>query len=247
MKKKFILSHLFFFLCLVLIHPRYIQQKNVSCPGCKTLNIFQTNIEFNHDPFSGKTRYHYFSEDYTQNHIIYCCIKCHLSAFFWDFNKIPYNQASIISRKIKSLTMDLHFVDYQAVPFMTRMLIAEKVYQHLEKDNEFWCLFYRLAAWHHEQSGDLINAVEYRKKSLDKVRTMIKDSSYQGRLKELLSISGILHFFIGEPQKALQDFRSAKMFRYYVPGNSPSSSRRKENRLDILIRDFIIKITGDRI
>ena len=64
----------------------------------------------------------------------------------------------------------------------------------------------------------------------------------QGIQKELLMISGILHFFWGDDKKALNDFTSALQFPYYKKGISAKNLIRKEKKLDKMIHDFIIKL-----
>ena len=240
MRSKFIFFCLIILLNLSVGNSRFLVTKSVKCPACNTINRFQSHLRFNHDPFFGITKYHYFSQDYTENQIIYCCKKCHFSAFFWDFEKIPYRKARKIRKKIKDITSDISFVDYQSIPFLKRLQISEKVYENLEKDNFFWCTFYRIMSWHYRQNEMLIDAFHYRNKALKKVKLMLIKS--QGIQKELLMISGILHFFWGDDKKALNDFTSALQFPYYKKGISAKNLIRKEIKLDKMIHDFIIKL-----
>ena len=237
MRLKLLLLCLIVFIAQSVVNARFITMKAVKCPACNTINHFQSNLRFNHDPFFGITRYHYFSQDYTENQIIYCCKTCNLAAFFWDFKKIPRKKARKIKNRIKKLTADISFTDYQSVPFLKRLQIAEKVYENLDKDDFFWCTFYRIMSWHFRQNDMLIEAFSYRNKALKKVRTMLKKK--QGIQKELLMISGLLHFFWGEDKKAYNDFISAMRFPYYIKRVSAKKLLRKEKKLDLMIRDFI--------
>lgn len=243
MRTKSLLLFFIILLTVSIINGRFLTVKAVKCPGCNTINLFQSHLRFNHDPFYGVTKYHYFSQDYTENQIIYCCKNCKLSAFFWDFEKIPRRKARKIRKKIKQFTVDISFVDYQSVPFLKRLQIAEKVYNNLDKDNFFWCTFYRIMSWHYQQNDMLIEAFDYRNKALKKVKIMLSKS--QSIQKELLMISGLLHFFWGDNKKAFNDFTSALRFPYFKNGVSAKKLIRKEKKLDKMIRDFIIKL-GDK-
>src|SRR4030095_9450693 len=119
----------------------------------------------------------------TDESSVYTRKECHLSAFMWDFEKIPADKLEAIRHSLQSTTVDSR-ENYTEIPMSQRLEVAEKVYGSLAKDDQFWSHFYRVKAYHLAREKKINEAAEARGKALAIVRRMINDPSHAGQKKE---------------------------------------------------------------
>jgi hypothetical protein len=103
----------------------------------------------------------------------------------WDFKDIPESKHNDIRKFLDSL--DLHETngDYYVIPMSYRLLIAENIYRFLDKDEEFWCHFYRVMGHHLAYEGKTVKAAQARTKAINIAETMLQAKENAGIKKEL--------------------------------------------------------------
>jgi uncharacterized protein (DUF2225 family) len=115
--------------------------KEVVCPICKTRNVFKTVASAGGYIYNWPSKYQYIFWPATDRAVVYCCRKCRLSAFMWDFERIPDGKLDDVRRALEGARIEGTYDDYLKIPMSERLQIAEKVYAALERDERSWCEF----------------------------------------------------------------------------------------------------------
>ncbi|HEU4386900.1 MAG TPA: hypothetical protein VFV34_03820 [Blastocatellia bacterium] len=199
--------------------------KEVVCPNCKTTNTFQAIMSYGSYIYSWPSKFQYIFWPLIDSPVLYCCKKCRLTAFMWDFEQLPKDKFPAIQKQLNTAKLDGSFDVYTKIPMSARLLIAEKVYSELSKDDDFWCRFYRVLGYHLETEKKEAEAAEARKKALRLAEKMAGLQENAGSLKELLLISGAMRHFLNDDAGALRDFKQAQGLKF----QDPSDAKRSEN------------------
>jgi hypothetical protein len=152
----------------------------------------------------------------TQSFPLYMCKNCKYTAFMWDFKKLPEEKRPDVRQILDSITFNKSFKDYNELPVSTRLEVAEKVYSVWEKDDRFWCWFYRIMGYHYEKEGDTQKAFSARMEALWYVEKMLAGAENKGIQKELLLISGAIKHFLKDDEGAIADFKKALKLTFHT-------------------------------
>ncbi len=203
------------------------------CPVCKAKNTYQEIASYGSYIYQWPEKYQYIYWPMTDGYSVYCCPDCHFSAYMWDFDSIPENKRDTIKKFLETVKLDKKYEDYSDIPMATRLEIAEKVYQILGRDDEFWCRFYRVCGFW----GDENKALQSRTKALELAEKMLNDTSYSGQEKEKLFIIAAMYNYTGQKDSALVYLDKAKKYTY------TNTAWKKENAegLDEYLTDLIVQ------
>ena len=126
----------------------------VTCPVCGTVNIFKVAASFGTYVYQEPSRLQYVFWPATTDMFLYTCRRCHLTAYMQDFAEIPADKITALATVLeRDGVIQGALLPYYEIPMATRLDIARKVYEVLERDAEFWCEFDRIAGYHHAESG----------------------------------------------------------------------------------------------
>ena len=214
----------------------------IKCPYCGTKSVYYKVNSYGPYIYDYPSKYEYIFWPYIDGKVLYCCRKCWFTSFAWDFFSIPGGAREDIKRILSKMAVFETNGDYDIIPMYYRMEIAENIYKLYEKDDEFWCHFYRVEGYHLANEGKIAEAAEARSKALQYTVKMIADPSNAGIGKELYYIKGAMQYLLADTEKALATFKLARQMKYY---NVDADSNRLENvnkYLDDLIDHYIEKI-----
>ena len=120
---------------------------------------------------------------------------------------------------------------------ITRLEVAENIYQILDRDVEFWCKFYRVMGYHYSLSKKQNQTLESRIKALNLAKTMLYDSTYVGQEKEKLYVIAAMFNFTNQKDSALVYLDKASTHTY-LNKNIPEEN---SNNLNEYLSDLIIQ------
>ena len=132
----------------------------------------------------------------------------------WDFDKVPGNKITLIKEYLSTITIDKKYEDYDYIPMTKRLEIAENVYKILERDNEFWCEFYRLIGYHYDQEKNAVKAKLSRMTALNIAKKMLLNPTNKSQRKELLYIVAAMNNYIDKKDYALFYLDKASSLTY---------------------------------
>lgn len=212
------------------------------CPICGTKSRYFDIASYGSYVFDYPSKYEYIFWPYTDGKVVYSCRKCWFACFMWDFEDIPESKHNDIRKFLDSL--DLHETngDYYVVPMSYRLLIAENIYRFLDKDDEFWCHFYRVMGYHLAYEQKAAKAAKARTKALNIAETMLQAEENAGIKKELYLITGSMKYYLGDKQGALYDFKRAQKLTYEKKDLDKESLENSNRYLSNLLDDYIEKI-----
>lgn len=209
----------------------------LKCPLCNAKNTYQQIGSYGGYIYSWPSKFQYIFWPFTESPTFYCCPKCHLSVLMWDFDSIPDDKSDALKAYLQTVAFEEEYKDYQDIPLLQRLEIAEQVYLILERDNDFWCRFYRVMGYHYESEQDESKALIARTKALDLAFQMLIDPAFAGREKENCYIIACMYYFMGQKEKAMEYLGKAQEMTY------TNSSMEKSNQegLDSYLSDLIVQ------
>lgn len=232
-----LLLFLFMFASLQLFSQNEWKKEKVKCPICNTENTFYVPGKYK-PTLNDEVLFQYVLFPFTDYHSVFSCHKCKYTAFMEDF----FNVDTISKNKISQISYTGFALgkikNYLNINITERLMMAELTYQNLNKDDEFWCMFYRICAYHFEREDFSSDAQEYRKKALELSLKMLHNPYYsEGREKEFMFIAGSMYDKLGDKDSAYFYIREASLKNY--AGNE----RKKENVLskERLLTQIIVK------
>mgnify|MGYP001046035820 CR=1 FL=1 len=219
-------------------------EKESTCPICGEKNIFQVPTSFGTYIYREASRFEYLFWPFTDENVLYTCKKCYLTTFMWDFEKIEKPKIPALKKILSKVKVSKAFDDYRELPIGERFSVAEKVYDVLGRDNEFWCTFYRAKGFHLEAHGDKVGAKKARKTALSYAKKMLKAKQAKGLAKETLLIIGAMEHLIGNDALALKHFKEAQKLK--ITDKSMTEEERKDfdSYLSSLLSEYIEKLEG---
>jgi uncharacterized protein (DUF2225 family) len=175
----------------------------------------------------------------TRSFPLYMCKTCKYTAFMWDFKKLPEDKRPEIRQILDSIEFNKSFKDYSELPVSTRLEVAEKVYSVWEKDDRFWCRFYRIMGYHYEKEGDTQKAFSARMEALSFVEKMLADAKNKGIQKELLLISGAMKHFLRDDGGATADFKKALKLTFQTKKYSEEKNKKADEYYTNFLKHYI--------
>lgn len=214
------------------------------CPVCKTKNTFGVVASYGSYIYQWPSKYQFIYWPLTDEHVVYSCKNCYLSLLMWDYDKLPPEKIPAIKDALKGTRIEGDYKRYTAIPMSVRLDIAEKVYAQLDKDDEFWCEFYRVKGYHYSVENNQPKADEARKKALELATRQLSGKPGTVPVKELWLISGAMKHFLGDDKGAVGDLNTALKTKYENKKLDKEQNRNGENNLSALAKEYIGKIQG---
>jgi uncharacterized protein (DUF2225 family) len=215
---------------------------DIECPLCHTSNKFNVVMSYGTYIYAWPSKFQVIYWPRTDGNVVYTCKKCYLSLFMWDFTEFPQDKADAVRAALSGMKSSHEFKDYTALPMSERLAMAEKVYKVLDKDQDFWCGFYRVQGYHLAAEKKPAEAAAARSKALLLAEKMITDPANAGRLKELLLIRGAMHHFLSDDPAATQDLQTALKASFADKTYSEQENKNANANLDGLIKEYLERI-----
>ncbi len=248
---KFINSRLFIFPILLVFTFLMIAENNVlsqndwkkeriKCPVCGAENTFYVPQQYK-PSLNDDVLFQYVLFPYSEYQSIYSCSNCKYTALIDDF----YSLDTAYKNKISQISYTGFALgkikNYLNINITERLMMAELTYQSMNKDDEFWCMFYRICAYHFDKEDFHNDTQIYRQKALDLSLKMLQNPYYsEGREKEFMFIAGSMFDKLGNVDSAYFYIREASLRNY--AGNA----RKKENvtSKERLLTQIIVKYSA---
>jgi hypothetical protein len=228
--------------------------KEFECPVCHTKNTFMVVGSYGSYIYHWESKFQFIYWPYTDGAFVYTCKKCRLSAYMWDFEKTPKEKHADILKRLEGVKLDYAKpeggyeprAEYLRIPMTQRLLAAQRVYEVLgDRDDDFWCEFYRTLGYHYEAEKKQAEADEARRRALDLAVRMLGDKANEGRRKELLYTTGAMRHFLRDDAGALKDFREALPLVYSSKELEGDKAKGYDAYLTELLREYIKKLGGN--
>ncbi len=217
--------------------------KEFACPACDTRNTFQVIVSYGSYIYSWPSKYQYLFWPLTDENVLYSCKKCRLSALMGDFEKTPKDKLEAIREKLKGIELP-EKDEYFKIPMSRRLAAAERVYEAIGKDDEFWSLFFRTKGYHLEAEKLADDAKAARRKALEHALKVLEKKENAGRRKELLLVTGAMRDLTGDAEGARKDLEEALKTKFQA-GDKEKSEGMNEY-LDEVLREYVAALKEGR-
>jgi len=217
-------------------------EKDFTCPVCATRNTFRVIMSYGTYIYQWPSKYQLIYWPVIDSNSVYCCKKCFVSVFMWDYEQLPKDKIPEITRQLAGVRIGSAFTDYAKVPMSERLEIAEKIYEVLNKKTEFWCWFYRILGYHYSNEKKIDRAAQARKKALELAQKMLNDKDPEISAKELLVISAAMKHFLKDDNGAVSDLNQALKTDYFNKSLDAEKNKNGEQNLNALIDDYLGRI-----
>jgi hypothetical protein len=219
----------------------------VKCPLCGTVGQFHEICSCGSYIYHWPSKYQYVYWPDTTGRVLRTCLKCRLTLFMWDFREDSGPQCIAgrepdLRRALAGVAFTPEAQDYESIPMVQRLEVAERVYRVLGRDDEFWCRFYRVRAYHLDEAGQADAAAVARQQALALAERLLDSGKNEHRRKELLLVAGAMRHFLKRDTRALADFREALGLKYTNPAGEVSSAQGLDRYLTALLKDYIGQI-----
>jgi hypothetical protein len=221
-------------------------EKEFTCPLCATKNIFRVVMSYGTYIYSWPSKYQLIYWPVTDENSVYCCKKCYLSMFMWDYEEVAKDKLPAIKKQLEGMSIKTDFTDYAKVPMSQRLEIAEKVYAVLTMPDAFWCRFHRILGYHYAREKNSVKADESRKKALVLAQKMLSDKGSESPAKELWVISGAMKHFLKADDGATADLNQALTVKYQHKNLDEEKNNNGEQNLNALVKDYLEKIKSPK-
>lgn len=211
----------------------------VVCPICETKNKFYDYMSWGSYVYQYPSKFQLIFWPFTSSTTVYSCKKCHLSVFMWDFKDFPKDKIDATRELLEGVKLSGEYKTYTDIPVSEKLLIAEKIYRGMNRDDEFWSHFYRVLGYHLAQENKAEQAKEARKRALEVNQRMLADPGNEGRKKELLVIAGAMHHFVGDDAAASKELKVASALQYRNAKTGEEHSKNFDEYLSALIKEYI--------
>jgi hypothetical protein len=179
--------------------------KEMECPLCGKTTQMEVIASYGSYIYNWPSKHQLIFWPATTGYGMYFCKHCHLAMFMGDFQdlaKEKKEKRDAIAKAIAPLKKKQPDKRYYQIPMTYRLTIAEAAYRQLDKNDAFWCRFYRIKGYHFAGEGDEKGAKAARLKALELVEKMIKDKVAEPPMKELVFIKGSMQYFTGQKELA---------------------------------------------
>ena len=206
--------------------------KEFTCPIDKQKNTFMVVGSYGSYIYQYPSKYQWLFFPNTSGNNFYMCKKCHLTTYMWDFDKLPKEKLPAIRNVLAKIKFDREFDMYNKVPVTERLVVMEKVYEALGKEELFWERFHRIKGYHYGKEGDSKRAEESRRKSLKYIDAELKKKKSKMPRKLLLYISGAMRHFLNDDKGAKEDLNRALSTKYLSDDASEEENTNAETGLN---------------
>jgi hypothetical protein len=211
------------------------------CPFCGTKSEYYEIMSYGSYIYEYPSKYEYIFWPFIDGKLLYCCKKCWFTCYAWDFDSIPKGKRAEVKQVLDRLGVWETNGAYTVVPMYYRLKIAEEIYKLYDKNDEFWCHFYRIKGYHLAYEDKKEEAAQARRQALEIAERMLEDDNNAGIFKELCYITGAMKYLLGYTPDALQDFKRARQLVYQKAGMDKISQGNFDDFLNRLIDDYLEK------
>lgn len=219
----------------------------VVCPICKHKNTFMQIMSYGSYIYEWPSKFQYIYWPLTDSPVLYSCAKCHYTAFMWDYNDGAKNKEDAIRKMLESLKFEGTYAKYTDIPMSQRLAIAEKVYQLLDRDDEWWCQFERVKGYHFAAEKKQEEADGARRKALSLAEKMLNQKGAGPSQKELYLITGSMKYFLKDHPAAIKDLEYASSLKFEDKKLGPEKSANMDAYLAKVLKDFIAAIKDEEV
>lgn len=187
--------------------------KDIKCPLCKKSTQMEVIASYGAYIYNWPSKHQLIFWPSTTGYGTYFCEHCHLAMFMGDFQdlaKETKEKREAVKKAIAPLKKQQPDKRYYQIPMTYRLTIAEAAYKQLDKNDAFWCRFYRIKGYHFAGEGDAKGAKAARLLALGLVEKMIKEKVSEPAMKELILIKGSMQYFTGQKDQAKATFKLVK-------------------------------------
>ena len=222
-------------------------ETEVKCPLSGTKNTFLGYASWGNYVYRWPSKYQFVFWPYTDGTFLHHCHKCHYTAFAPAFEKLADEKKEAVRAALGKVTDHAkHEKGYQKLSMSERLRIAEQVYRVLEKDDTFWCHFYRVQGYHLDQENKPEEAAAARQKALELATQLLRDEKRKGERKEFFLIAGAMRHFLKDNPGALAELEAAATLKFERADLKPEQNENYNAFLDELIKDYISAIREGR-
>jgi len=203
----------------------------VKCPICGQENDFYTYASSGSYVYSWPSKFQMVFWPHTDATSLYICKRCHYAAWMWDFKQDGPEKAAELRGILTAFTDIPTFDKYSQVSMSVRLRIAERVYQVLGKDDEFWSRFYRIQGYHLAVEKKVEEAKQARVKARDLLSKLANDPKQTPHRKEFLVSLAAMQHFLGDDPAALETLAKARNETFSEPGKDMQGYNEYLNKL----------------
>lgn len=214
----------------------------VTCPVCGAENEFAEVASFGSYIYMWPSRFQYIFWPRIDSQFLYTCTSCGYSAYMWDFAELPADKQEAVAAAIEGALPSGPRDSYTDIPMPERLALAERSYRLLDRDDFFWCEYYRIRGYHLEEAGRAEEAAAARRRALELAEALAGQAQHAGVRKELLLVSGAMRHFLGDEAGALADFDAALALTFEDPAAEPAQNANVDEFLTSLLKDYLVEL-----
>jgi len=215
----------------------------VKCPVCGVVNDFYDYASWGSYVYQWPSKFQMVFWPHTYPTSLYICKHCHFAAWMWDFKDLKPEKIGAVRAALTDIVSVPNTEKYLEVPMSIRLSIAERVYQKLDKDDEFWGIFYRVQGYHLAREHKADEAQRARVKAQQFLAKLSAEPNLRAVRKEhLVSLAAMQHF-AGDDQAALASLDQAAKETYSQGENASGFNE----YLTALIKEYREKIISKSV
>jgi hypothetical protein len=162
----------------------------------------------------------------------------------YDFDDPPAEKLDALREAAAEVDFAGAFDSYTDIPMTARLAAAEEIYRVLERSEDFWCRFYRIAGYHAAAEGLTEEAAAARGRALAIAEALMQDETRAGERKEFLLITGAMRYFRGDEAGARADFEAALPLAYENAAFEAERNEGYDGYLTALLEEYVAKVEG---
>ncbi len=217
-------------------------EKEFPCPVCSETNTYNTPISYGSYIYQWPSKYQLIFWPKTDKLSHYICKDCGFSCFMGDLIKFDSTNKTKVKEMLAKVKPVLNFSNYDDCPILKRLELSEKCYKEMNKDEYFWCEYYRVKAYFCEAEGDSAQARRYRMKALGTAEQMLAMEKYGPIAKELLFIIGSMYYYTGSRTEAAENLKACKGVVYKGIDMDEKNASALNDYLMVLTEEFLTMI-----
>lgn len=215
---------------------------DVECPLCGKTNEFQVVGSYGSYIYDWPSKFELIFWPNTESAVLYSCRKCKYTCFMYDFRDPPEDKLDALREAAAEVDFGGGFKTYIDIPMMDRLAAAENIYLVLDREDDFWCRFYRIVGYHAGAEGLTEKAAAARGEALAIAETLLEDEARVGERKQFLLIIGAMRYFRGDEAGARADFEAAVPLTYENAELEAERNEGYDEYLSVLLEEYIAKI-----
>lgn len=218
---------------------------DVVCPVCKHKNTFMTPMSFGNYIYQWPSKFQYIYWPLIDSPVLYSCSQCHYTAFMFDFNDLKPDKVAKVKKMLAEYPFEGTYDKYTDIPMSKRLAIAEKVYEIIGQDDDWWCRFERVKGYHLAGEKKKAEAAVARKRALELAEKILREKQKSPSEKELFLITGGMRYFLDDHAGALKDLEHALTLKFQSAEVDKEKTTSFDNYLSDVVKQFIAAIKDE--